>query len=90
MKPYEVQFRGPARKALSETLPESVAYAVYEFCMGPLAENPQRVGSPLQPPLNAYRSARRGTYRIIYRINETDRSVVVERIGHRGEVSRRP
>ena len=37
---------------------------------GPLTANPHRVGKPLDEPFDGYHSARRGTYRIIYRINE--------------------
>jgi mRNA interferase RelE/StbE len=36
---------------------------------GPLAANPHRVGKALDEPFDGYHSARRGTYRIIYRVN---------------------
>jgi len=85
---YEVRYQRPARHALSEGLPEAVAAAAFEFCRGPLAINPQRVGSGLQPPLSKYHSARRGTYRVVYLIDEPARIVDVEWIGHRGEVYR--
>lgn len=86
--PYEVKFRAPARRALSEELPEVVAVAAFEFCIGALASNPQRVGRRLGAPLDDYFSARRGTYRVVYTIDEEDPSVHVEWIGHRRDVYR--
>lgn len=85
---FSVKFRRPARRALSERLPESVAAAAYEFCIGPLVENPHRVGAGLDPPLEMYRSARRGTYRVVYTIDEPAQVVYVEWIGHRADVYR--
>jgi len=85
---YEVRYLKPARRALAEDLPESVAAAVFEFCTGPLAGNPQRVGVPLQPPLERHHSARRGTYRVVYSIIESERIVYVEWIGHRADAYR--
>jgi len=40
-----------------------------EFIYGPVAESPQRVGKPLRLELAAPHSARRGDFRIIYRID---------------------
>lgn len=66
-----------ARRQLTEQLPESVAFAAYEFIVGPLLENPARVGQRLKPPLSDRYSARRGTYRVIYRIRDDEQQVVV-------------
>ena len=66
-----------ARRQLAEQLPESVAFAAYEFIVGPLPENPRRVGKQLRAPLDDRRSARRGTYRVIYRIDEEQHAVTV-------------
>ena len=53
-----------ARRQPSEELPEAVAFAAFEFIVGPLLDNPQRVGKRLRPPLKDRHSARRGTYRV--------------------------
>jgi len=87
--PYEVRFLGPARRAIAETLPETVAAAVLEFCAGPLASNPNRVGKPLFGPLERCRGARRGTYRIVYRIDVAAHVVHILDIDHRADVYRR-
>jgi len=74
---YELVIAPTARRQLTEQLPEPVAFAAYEFIIGPLLENPQRVGKRLRPPLDDRHSARRGTYRVIYRIDDTRRLVTV-------------
>lgn len=83
---YEIVVTAPAARAIQETLPESVAFAVIDFITGPLLENPIRLGAPLRGELEGVWSARRGTYRILYRIDEKNREVIVLRIGHRDDV----
>jgi mRNA-degrading endonuclease RelE of RelBE toxin-antitoxin system len=63
---------------------------VLEFREGALAVNPHRVGIPLFGPLAGCHGARRGTYRIVYRIDETTRTVHVLDIDHRAEIYRPP
>jgi mRNA-degrading endonuclease RelE of RelBE toxin-antitoxin system len=70
---------------LAETLPESVAAAVWQFVSGPLLDNPHRVGKRLRFELEGYYSARRGQYRVIYRIDEDDVIVEVVTIAHRAD-----
>ncbi len=53
-----------------------------------LLDNPQRVGQPLRDDLDGIWSARRGTYRVLYRIHEARREVVVLRIDHRRDAYR--
>lgn len=74
---------------LSEELPESVAAATFEFIQETLAASPRRVGKPLAAPLDGIWSARRGTYHVLYRIRETDRTVIVVDISHRRDTYRR-
>lgn len=69
-------------------LPERIAAAVVEFMVGPLVETPTVVGKPLQRELEGYWSARRGAYRVIYRLDDDEGLVVVVRIEHRGDVYR--
>ena len=67
---------------------QRLAAAVLEFCEPALAVNPHRVGKPLFGPLASCHRARRGTYRIVHRIDETTRTVHVLDIGHRAEIYR--
>jgi mRNA interferase RelE/StbE len=82
---YELRLSRAARRALAETLPESVAAAVWQFVSGPLLDNPHRVGKPLRFELEGYHSARRGQYRVIYRIAEHEVIVDVIKISHRSD-----
>ncbi|MBA2308960.1 MAG: type II toxin-antitoxin system RelE/ParE family toxin [Pseudonocardiales bacterium] len=79
---------GPAARMIQNDLPESVANAAIEFITGPLLENPQRVGKKLRGELEGRYAARRGAYRVVYRINQSSRRVVVLRVEHRAEVYR--
>lgn len=86
---YELVVTSPAAKAISEQLPEAVATAVIEFLTSSLIREPRRVGKPLRRELAGIWSARRGTYRILYRIRDEPREVIVLRVEHRGDVYRR-
>lgn len=80
----------PARRAISEALPEDVATAAVEFISGPLLEIPRRIGRPLREELTGLWSARLGTeWRVIYRIDESKHAVIVEDIQHRSTAYRR-
>lgn len=85
---YELVIAPSARRQLTEQLPEAVAFAAYDLITGPLLDNPQRVGQRLRPPLDDRYSARRGTYRVIYRIDDDHRQVVVVGVIHRSDAYR--
>ncbi|WP_150955595.1 type II toxin-antitoxin system RelE family toxin [Microbacterium testaceum] len=85
---FEVVFTRAARRALEVDLPEKVAAAAFEFIVGPLAENPRRVGKPLREPLTPLYSARRGEYRVLYRIVDDRLVIEVVTITHRRDAYR--
>jgi mRNA-degrading endonuclease RelE of RelBE toxin-antitoxin system len=89
---YALSLAPAARRVLTEApprgLPLAAAAAVTEFLTGALLDNPHRVGKPLTRELAGYHSARRGAYRVVYRIDEQARSVHVVRIDHRADVYR--
>lgn len=87
-KPFDIEWAAPALRAL-ERLSEKVASAVIGFVYGPLVENPARVGHALRFELEGTRSARRGDYRVLYRIEVGTRRVIVLTIEHRSDVYRR-
>ena len=89
-EPYELGLTRPAGRAISAVLPGDVAAAAVEFITGPLLEAPHRVGKPLWDKLAGFRSARLGTqWRVLYRIDESKRVVVVQDIQHRSNAYRR-
>jgi len=89
-EPYELGMARLARRAISEVLAEDVAAAAVEFITGPLLDAPHRVGKPLRGKLAGFHSARLGTqWRVLYRIDESKRVVVVLDIQHRSAAYRR-
>lgn len=85
---YRLVITPTARRQLAERLPEAVAFAAHEFVVGPLLDNPERVGKPLHYPLADLHTARRGTYRVVSRIDEQLRTVTGVDIAHRRDVYR--
>jgi mRNA interferase RelE/StbE len=89
---YQLSLAPGARRALTEGppvgLPLGIAAAIGEFITGALLENPHVVGKPLSRELAGYHSARRGAYRVVYRIDEHAQTVHVVRIDHRADVYR--
>lgn len=76
--PYELGTAPLARRALAERLPPDVAAAAAEFIIGPLLDNPQRVGKPLGAELTGIYSARlMRNWRVLYEIDDTKHVVLV-------------
>ena len=88
MTEWRLRMAASARRSLAR-LPEKAAAAVAEFMLGPLLEEPRGVGKPLSRELTGYLAARRGPYRIIYRLDEAAATVDVVRLDHRSRVYRR-
>lgn len=80
---WRIVYRPPARRALAEQLPESIAAAAYELITNGIANAPYRMGKPLHAPYEGLYSARRGTYRIIYLIDPDKHVVEIHSIRHR-------
>jgi mRNA interferase RelE/StbE len=84
--PWQVLAMPPARRQI-DRLPISVAAAVIET-LDAIASNPRRLGKPLRFELDGCWSARRGPYRIIYRIDDATRTVSILAVAHRSDVYR--
>ncbi len=84
---YEVEITPEGLRDLHD-LPEKVRAAALESILGPIADNPQRIGKPPLGELEGLRSARRGDYRIIYEVLEEEGVVVIHRVQHRRDVYR--
>ena len=72
---YELVLTPPASRALTDRFPEAVATAVIDFLTTTLVAQPRRVSKPLRGDLAGIWSARRGTYRVLYRLREDPRRV---------------
>lgn len=84
---WQLVVAASAERALAN-LPARIAVAAVEFMLGPLVENPHRVGRELQRELAGVWSARRGAYRILYEIDDEARQIRVLDIAHRADVYR--
>lgn len=82
-EPYALVLSPGARRALSENLPPAAAFAAWEFIRGPLLTQPHRVGAPLQAPFAGLWRARRGEYRVRYRIDDEQHTIFVLDVDHR-------
>lgn len=85
---YAILLAPPARRALASVLPEAVAAAAWELITGAIAQEPWRVGKPLHEPYEGLHVARRGTYRVVYRIDEDKHAVTIQTIKHRRDAYR--
>lgn len=85
---YALAITATARRQLAGQIPAAIAFAAHEFITGPLLDNPHRVGKRLMPPLDDRHSARRGTYRVLYRIDDEKGLVTVLAVGPRSDIYR--
>jgi mRNA-degrading endonuclease RelE of RelBE toxin-antitoxin system len=84
---FDLRVSASAERQIAR-LPERVATAVVEFLLGPLRENPHRVGHELRRDLVGLWAARRGAYRVDYEIDHHGAVVTVLRVEHRADVYR--
>ncbi|MDE9366388.1 type II toxin-antitoxin system RelE/ParE family toxin [Luteipulveratus sp. YIM 133132] len=87
-EPWRVEFTSPALRDL-DRVPPRYAVAIVEFITSVLPTDPHRLGKPLRAELEGLHGARRGDYRVLYRIDAEVRTVFVHRIDHRGRVYQR-
>jgi mRNA interferase RelE/StbE len=84
---YGLLVTPPAQRVL-DRLPERAGAAIAELLTGDMLAAPRRVGKPLRRELAGVWSARRGSYRVLYEIEEEKQRVVVLRIDHRADIYR--
>ncbi|MCH9816182.1 MAG: type II toxin-antitoxin system RelE/ParE family toxin [Actinomycetia bacterium] len=87
-EPYRVALSPTARRNLSQYLPELFALAAVELIHQGIAHQPYRRGRQLSPPLERVWKANRGTYRVLYEIDEHQRIIRILRIAHRRDAYR--
>ncbi|HEX8094065.1 type II toxin-antitoxin system RelE family toxin [Jatrophihabitans sp.] len=71
-----------------QAVPPRIAEPLLAFVFGSLAEEPRRRGKPLQGELAGRWSARRGDYRIVYRLDDDTKTMYVLKIARRVDVYR--
>jgi mRNA interferase RelE/StbE len=85
--PYDVALTPEAQRQLSR-LPAKIVAAVLEGLYGSIARDPWRVSKPLHDELVGLTVARRGEYRVVFRLDESKHLIVVRRIDHRRDAYR--
>ena len=75
----------PTERQLAR-LPEKAAAAVESLFT--VAANPRRVGTPLRFILEGVWVARRGPYRVLYRLDAKTATVLIVAVGHRASIYR--
>jgi mRNA interferase RelE/StbE len=83
--PWTVRFSATATRGLNR-LPHKVAAAIIEFTTRTLPQDPHKLSKPLRYELAGWRVARRGDYRVTFRILDDDQILLVGRIEHRGSI----
>jgi len=84
---WRVELTSPAIRDLGR-IPPRYASAIVEFLTAVLPINPPRMGKPMRNELEGLHGARRGDYRVLYRIDQEQHAVFVIRIDHRGRIYR--
>lgn len=86
MPKYQIVWRPAAKRAIESELPLKFAEAAVELIIGPIANNPRRLGKPLEGEMSGEYSARLGEYRIVYRIVDAKIIIIVIDIRHRAHI----
>lgn len=81
MTPWDVRV-APETADRIAGLVHPVAASIVDLLAGGLTARPHAIGLPLGRELTGYRAARAGHYRIVYRIDEEARCVLVVWMAH--------
>jgi len=84
---YRTVLTAAALRSL-QAVPPRVAEPLVAFIFGSLAEEPKRRGKPLRGELTGRWAARRGDYRIAYRLDDDAKAMYVLKIARRADVYR--
>jgi mRNA interferase RelE/StbE len=87
MSDYQTILTAAALRSL-RSVPPRAAEPLVAFIFGSLEDAPHRRGKPLQRELEGRWSARRGDYRIVYRLDEDTKTMYVLKIDQRADVYR--
>ncbi|MBB2891670.1 type II toxin-antitoxin system RelE family toxin [Flexivirga oryzae] len=84
---WRVELTSPAIRDLGR-IPPRYASAIVEFLTAVLPIDPPRMGKPMHNELEGLQGARRGDYRVLYRIDQEQNALFVIRIDHCGRIYR--
>jgi mRNA interferase RelE/StbE len=84
---WRARITGPALRDLDRLTPR-VSEPLVAFIFGSLCEDPTRRGKPLRRELEGRWAARRGDYRVVYRLDRDRELLIVLAVAHRSDVYR--
>ena len=82
---YRIDYLEQVRKDL-KPISKSDKQKIRSAIESKLSSNPIEFGKPLQYSLKGLRRLRVGDYRVIFQIDQTNKIVLVIKIGHRREI----
>ncbi len=86
MGSYKVSFRKSAEKELRKIHAPDLRRLVDKI--GALSNNPRPPGIQLLKGEDRYYRIRQGDYRVVYEVDDSERGVIVIKVGHRREIYR--
>ncbi|WP_353269801.1 MULTISPECIES: type II toxin-antitoxin system RelE family toxin [unclassified Wolbachia] len=70
-------------------LPKTIRLRVQKAIKERLTVDPINLGEPLHHSLKGRRRLRVGDYRVVYRVDQSERTVVITEVGHRDTIYKR-
>lgn len=86
---YTIIFVGKVIRKDLPDLPKTIRLRVVKAINERLTVDPINLGEPLHHSLKGRRRLRVGDYRVVYRVNQSERTVVITEIGHRDNIYKR-
>ncbi len=87
------RYRIKSLKSVTErdlpNLPKTIRLRVQKAIKERLTVDPINLGEPLHHSLKGFRRLRVGDYRVVYRVDQSERTVVITEIGHRDTIYKR-
>ncbi|MGL9762355.1 MAG: type II toxin-antitoxin system RelE family toxin [Wolbachia sp.] len=80
---YTIIFVGKVIKKDLPNLPKTIRLRIVKAINELLTVDRINLGEPLYYSLKGRRRLRVGNYRVVYRVNQSERTVIVTEIGHR-------
>ncbi|MDG7055464.1 MAG: type II toxin-antitoxin system RelE/ParE family toxin [Wolbachia endosymbiont of Menacanthus eurysternus] len=83
---YTIIFVGKVIREDLPNLPKTIRLRIVKAINERLTVDPINLGEPLYYSLKGRRRLRVGNYRVVYRVNQSERTVIVTEIGHRDTI----
>ena len=82
---YKIEWKKAAEDNLNQ-IPSEAALKIYDRVESYLAQSPKELGKALVGKYSRLYRYRYGDYRIIYEIDNSNKILIINRVGHRSDV----